>query len=496
MTAPPRPESPAESPVDVALRTGRAAIDLPISILRATVGSFHPRHLPPLLRATYARELVSWLFLPFMLGAIEGGTIAIVVKKAFTGAVDPWALNLAVTILTAAPNFANLTSFLWSAAARGRPKVPFISALQVATSILVALVAAMPMSAAGLWGAVILIGLARTTWTGVITLRTAVWRNNYPKANRATVAGRMATVQSIVLATAGWIVGFAMDANPASFRVAFPMLAAVGLYGNQIYRKVRLRGQKRLARAELQGRAGPSFTLHPVSMGRALVRSGREMWTTLDEDRHYRQFMWWMSVFGFGNLMLFAPLAIYLNDRFEVSYLRGILINTIIPLAVMPLAIPMWARLLDRGHVIEFRAVHGWTFVAASACMWLGALADSLLLFEIASVILGLGFAGGVLAWNLGHHDFAPAHKDGQYMAVHVTLNGLRGLLAPIAAYVLYEWLAPQGHAAEVFLICTAVNIAGVLGFIRMRKELRLDRARRAAEAGEPATVPPAGEAR
>jgi hypothetical protein len=79
-------------------------------------------------------------------------------------------------------------------------------------------------------------------------------------------------------------------------------------------------------------------------------------------------------------------------------------------------------------------------------------------------------------------------------MAVHVTLNGLRGLLAPIAAYLLYEWLAPRGHAAEVFLVCTVVNVIGVLGFVRMRKELRRERARRAAEAGEPATVPAVGE--
>jgi len=477
------PEPPMPDPTALPPSPRRGVLGMPKAILRATVGSFHPSRLPPLLRATYARELVSWMFLPFMLGAIEGGTIAIVVKKAFTDAegIDAWTLNLAVTVLTAAPNFANLTSFLWSALARGRAKVPFISGLQIATSILVMLVAAMPLDAIGLWGTVLLICLARTTWTGVITLRTAVWRNNYPKANRATIAGKMATVQSLVLALAGWIVGFAMDLNPSSFRVAFPMLAAIGLFGNQIYRRVRLRGQKRLARAELQGRAGPSFTLHPVSMVRALGRSGREIWTTLAEDRLYRQFMWWMSVFGFGNLMLFAPLAIYLNDRFEVSYLGGILINTIIPLAVMPIAIPLWARRLDRGHVIEFRAVHGWTFVLASMCMWLGALFGALWLFALSSFLLGLGFAGGVLAWNLGHHDFAPAHKDGQYMAVHVTLNGIRGLLAPIASYLLYEWLAPRGQASMVFLVCTLVNVIGVLGFVRMRSQLRRERARLAA---------------
>ena len=46
------------------------------------------------------------------------------------------------------------------------------------------------------------LGLARTAWTGVITVRAAVWRNNYPNANRATIAGKLATVQSLFLAAA------------------------------------------------------------------------------------------------------------------------------------------------------------------------------------------------------------------------------------------------------------------------------------------------------
>ncbi len=428
-----------------------------------------------MLRATYARELLSWFFLPVMLGAIEGGTIAVVVKKSFTGVegIPESQLNLAVTLLTAAPNFANLTSFLWAGISRGRAKVPFIAGLQIATSILVGLIALAPQSAFGLWMVAILTILGRTCWTGVITLRAAVWRNNYPNANRATIAGRMATVQSIVLAIAGMAVGAAMDWNPASFHIVFPGLAIIGIVGNQIYRKVRLRGQRRLARAELAGRAGPSFTLSPVSLGFALVRALRGIWTTLEEDRLYRTFMWWMFIFGFGNLLYQAPLTIILSEEFDVSYTEGILINAIIPLAVMPFAIPLWAKLLDRTHVITFRAIHGWSFVTATAGLWLATLTHFFPLFYIASVFLGIGFGGGVLAWNLGHQHFAPAHRDGEYMSVHVTLNGIRGVMAPICAWWLIGVFKDfEMSSSWVFAVCVAVNVIGALGFVAMARDL------------------------
>ncbi len=456
------------------------------------VSSFHPRKLPPMLRATYARELVSWIFLPVMLGAIEGGTIAVVVKKSFSNVdgISPIALNIAIAILTAAPNFANLTSFIWAALARGRAKVPFISALQLATSILVGLIAFAPHNQFGLIMIATLVVLARTCWTGVITLRSAVWRNNYPSASRATIAGKMATMQSLMLAVAGWIVGEAMDWDSNSFHVVFPLLAFVGITGNQIYRKVRLRGQRRLARAELAGRAGPSFSLMPTSMLAAFIRSMREVATTLQDDKLYRGFMGWMFVFGFGNLMYIAPLTIVLSDQFHVSYAEGIMITTTIPLIVMPIAIPLWAKLLDRTHIIHFRAIHGWTFVAGTLAMWLATYLPAFWLFYVSSVLLGVGFAGGILAWNLGHQHFAPAHKDGQYMAVHVTLNGLRGVIAPIVALWIFEWTRRKElDTSIVFAICVAVNSIGVLGFMAMGRSLR--RAEQLVAGGDPALALP-----
>ena len=194
------------------------------------------------------------------------------------------------------------------------------------------------------------------------------------------------------------------------------------------------------------------------------------MVTLLREDRLYARFMWWMSVFGFGNLMLMAPMTYVVTDEFKLDYTQGILVNAIIPLLVMPFAIPLWARFMDATHIIHFRSFHGWSFVLASVAVTLASYLHSIELLYAGAFLLGIGYAGGTLAWNLGHQDFASAERDADYMAVHVTLNGIRGILAPITAWALHQWLAPRGHAPLVLVICTVVNAIGVLGFMSMRK--------------------------
>src|SRR5262245_19094948 len=172
-----------------------------------------------MLRANYGRELLAWWFLPMMLGAIEGGVISVIVKKSFASveSISPAQLNLAVAAVTAAPSLANITSFVWASITHGRAKIRFITWLQVATAGFVAAIALAPRS---LWGLALLTLAtygARTCWTGVILIRTAVWRNNYPRADRARIAGRLASVQAIVLCIVAFLLGLAMDYSEQSF---------------------------------------------------------------------------------------------------------------------------------------------------------------------------------------------------------------------------------------------------------------------------------------
>ncbi len=418
-------------------------------------------------RPAYVNEIMSWWFLPFFLGAIEGGTLGVVVKKTFTGVegIGPVELNLAVALVTAAPNVANLTSFAFAAHAQGKPKVAYIATLQTFTAVFVAAIAAMPEQRWGLWTLCVLATLARITWTGVITLRSAVWRANYPREIRAKIAGNMATVQSLVLALCGWAIGAAMDFSSTSFHILFPALAVLGIAGNILWRRVPMRGEGRMLRAEQTAprRSGPQ--MNPASVMRVLK-----------QDPPFARFMLWMSVFGLGNLMVSAPLAIVLEEELNATYAQGILVTTVIPLLVMPLAIPFWARRLDRSHVVDFRAVHAWSFVIAAALVFVGAIAHSMAVFYVSGIFLGIGFAGGSLAWNIGHQDFAPPERDAEYMGVHVTLNGMRGLVAPFLAVGLYEWLKDLHAAPWAFFVCFLVNAVGAWGFVRLRRDRKRHR--------------------
>lgn len=433
--------------------------------VRSAIASFHPRSLPPMLRASYGRELVAWWFLPIMLGAIEGGVISVIVKKAFAGlsSISEGQLNFAVAAVTAAPSLANITSFMWASATHGRSKIKFITWLQITTAVCVAAVALAPRNLFGLVLLTAAVYAARICWTGVILIRTAVWRNNYPRADRTRIAGKLASVQAVVLCIVAFLLGLAMDWDDESFHWLFPLAALGGLVGTTIYSKVRLRGQKRLARAERAGAQIEQPSMNPLSV-----------WRVLAGDPLYRRFMITMFVFGLGNIMLIAPLAIILQEVFQLGYWPSILITSAIPDITMPLAIPIWARLLNRCHVVQFRSMHAWAYVSASLGMLVAVTTGHAWVLFFTAVLVGIADGGGVLAWNLGHNDFAKDHNASQYMGVHVTLTGIRGLIAPFLGVGIYQLLEQwqPGYGVWTFAPCLFLNLLGAIGFGLMWKQM------------------------
>ena len=436
----------------------------PIRIVVMIVSTFHPRTLPPMLRRNYGRELAAWAFLPIMLGGIQGGAMGVVLKKTFAGipGLPEAGLDLAVAAIAASTAIGNLTSGAWATAANGRRKVPFLSGLMLATSGCVACMAFTPRTAFGAWMLVGLVVLGWIFWSAVVTIRTSVWRANYPDANRTRITGRLATVQVLVMAAGGFIIGWSLDQSVESIRILFPVIAGFGVAGAILYGGVRLRGQNRLARAERQGHRSERPAINPISVLRVL-----------GEDRRYAGYMACMMLFGTGNLMISPTLVIILEDEFDTSYQTGILITTVVPLVVMPFAIPVWARLLDRLHVISFRAIHSWSFVLASAVFLVATEYHLLPLLFVASALLGIGFGGGMLAWNLGHQHFAPPHRDSQYMSVHVMLTGLRGLIAPFLGVAIFTALAARGHPGMIYAVTLGLNIAGAIGFLVLRAKYK-----------------------
>jgi len=416
-----------------------------------------------LVEAIYARELWPWTLLGFASGLVEGGTVAVLVKKGFAGLVAPHWVDFAVALVSGAPALANISSFAWANLAHGRARVGVLAGLQGAFAVSVGLIALAPFAPSGLVLTIVMVIIARVLWAGILTVRAAVWSANYPRHVMARITGRIVTAGSLGVAAVALLAGWILDLHTAAARWLYLLAALCGLLAALRYRAVRVRREYRLLAAEAgSGAASGAFSL---SMLRQILR----------EDPSFRSYMFWLSLYGSGNLMMNAQLVVLFTDRLHLASLTQILLLTVVPLMLTPVFLPLWARLFDRGHIIEYRSRQCWALVGAIAILTLAVMLRVPALLWPGAVLVGVSYAGANLGWNLGHNDFASLGRTQHYMGVHVTLTGVRGLIAPpvgMACYELLEWQRAGWGAAAMLLPLGLVTI-GAIGFLRMRRDVR-----------------------
>jgi len=196
-----------------------------------------------------------------------------------------------------------------------------------------------------------------------------------------------------------------------------------------------------------------------------------------------------LFLLGISNVAAVPVFIIALDDAFILNYTPALLLTHVIPVLLPVLVIPLWARILDRVHIVQFRTYHSWFFIVANVLMALGFAAESMTLLTIARVVLGIAFGGGMLAWNLGHHDFAKRELASVYMGIHATLTGVRGAIGPFIGVLLYAGLTlpawtgvdsktmPQvftsGIGGWTFMVFAASGGVGAILFSRLLRDMR-----------------------
>ncbi len=403
-------------------------------------------------------ERRAWTLIYVCLGVIEGGTAAVMVRALFMGSAPGMLVDVVLAMVSAAPAWSNLASLVFARRVQGQPKIGFLQPLLLAMTACVAALALLPASGVGLLSFLLLYGVARILWCGVDTVRAVLWSANFPRRLRARITGRIAVNTSIALATGGLVLGWLLERGEPWFRVWIVAAACCGLVGSIAFRRFRVRHEGALLAAERARLVdGASFSLAGV----------REL---LARDAAFRRYMYAMSLFGAGNLTLIPILVICFDEVLHLPSFWQIAVTTAVPVLVIPFAIQPWAAYLDRHHVIAFRSVHGWVLVAAAILLVAAILLHVPFLLWPGALLLGVSLAAGSLGWSLGHNDFAPRGEETRYMALHVSLTGLRGLLAPplvVAAYHGLEYLR-DGLGPWALLLPLALIVAGAQEFTAM----------------------------
>jgi hypothetical protein len=411
----------------------------------------------------FRREIIPWGLLGLTLGLVEGATAAVLIKKGFANAAAPWAVNLAVGLVSGAPALSNVVSFVWANIAHGRSRVQLLVALQAAFALIVGLIGIAPRAAGGLLFAVLSILAARIVWAGVLTIRAAVWTANYPRNAQGKFTGRIVVVGSLAMAAAAALASLALEQAAIDARWLFGAAAAAGLAAAWLYRNMPVRREFALLAEE------------NAAVERSEAFSLGMLLEILRTDRSFREYMFWMGVYGGGNLMLTSQLVVLFTDYLQLPASTQILMLSVVPFVTMPLFVPMWARLFDSGHIVEYRAKQGWVLAIAVFVIALATFMKWLPLLWLGAFLVGVSYAGANLGWNLGHNDFAALGRAQHYMGVHVTLTGVRGAIAPPVGILIYQALEyfGRGWGRWSLVLPVLLTMLGAYGFTRMRAQMR-----------------------
>jgi MFS family permease len=168
-----------------------------------------------------------------------------------------------------------------------------------------------------------------------------------------------------------------------------------------------------------------------------------------------RTLICWMFM-GFANLMMLPLRVEYLaNPKYNLQLTVGMiaLLTSVIPNLARLVLSPVWGWLFDHMNFFALRVTLNLGFAVGILTFFMSHTLPGMIL---GAVIFGISNAGGDVAWSLWVTKFAPPGRVADYMSVHTFFTGVRGVLAPVAAFTLVqrvplEWLA-TANAALIIL--------------------------------------------
>lgn len=441
------------------------------------------RHQPYMLRLNYHHEMWSAMTYPLAAALAEGAFAAIVASKYFN------ASGTVIAVLTAAPMFGNIVALLWAELSRNRQKVWFVNLLQlgvIAGIASVALTALISDKVIGSWVFAMLIILVRVFAAGIVTVRSTIWRYNYPRHLRGQIVARINMIATAVLALTTFVGSRWLDSNPNAYIWLYLIAAGMGLVGVWQFSHIRVRRERTMlrdahllaARPESLAQTEEANVLnYAPRLHQGIVSTVRRAFGVLKADRRFREYQRWQMIAGFSFMMLQPPLVFLVSRELtdpRSDYTLATVVLQIVPLVTTILTLPLWAPLFDRTILSKFRVIQGVCWLAAQSTILLGAYWMSLPTIIVAQVMIGLSISAGNLVWNLGHNEFATPENSGDYMAVHVMLTGMRGFIAPFVGVYLFEYLRQHDMGYALFVLSVLMNLIAWLGYVSMyRRDLK-----------------------
>jgi MFS family permease len=359
------------------------------------------------------------------------------------GSPDPYWRDWQTTLITAAVPIFMVLSIFWN---------DLLHRLRLGRYLLVFwLVAVFPLGCVALahnyWQLLACHVIATAGLGGQSPLNGKLLKHFYSDAVRGRVYALLNVVMLATAVAAVYVVGAWMERDPDAFRVYFPCAALVQLGGVGILLGLaRLTGITHEPQAELR------------ASWAALARPVLHMGATLRADRTFLRFERAFMTYGAAYMLCDALLPVLATAQLGLRYEDYAHSTQVVTKLVMLATMLPIGWLHDRIGPVR---TSGLAFTVLALYPVLLGTAGGAFGVALASIPYGLGMAGVQMGWMLGPVRLAgTAEQVPQYVAIHATLVGIRGLVFQGLGMLLYKltgsFIPPLALATVAFIWAAA----------------------------------------
>jgi len=410
------------------------------------------RDLPRATRLSFSREITATLPIAVVTAVMGAGFCGFVARKGL-GMSDGFLAILMASNMLGLMVTGPLIGFF-----HNTPKIVIIKRLILFASVLLCSILYLKADHLspylGSCFFVVLTALIQTAIALVASLRTTLWRTNYPDGDRAKLVVIYMLMVALVNSGSIFFFSYLMDRWNISFHWIYFISGLFGVCGALLFTRIRIRRESSVLR-KINEEPNP-----PVRLFAGLAM--------LKRDKPFRLYMILQMFNGLSVLMVEVVLVIILADTFQADWIEGGAALTAIPLLFMGLAAPVWSRYFDRHNIFKVRFFSTLAWAISRLTLMTAVTLGSLPLVLISRVFSGIAMGGGQLAWRLGHMEFAPKDEDSLYMGAHISLTGIRGIVAPFLGIALYNLMG----AVWLFALTSVSLILIALAFHLMPRFL------------------------
>jgi len=167
-----------------------------------------------------------------------------------------------------------------------------------------------------------------------------------------------------------------------------------------------------------EGKESPDFSAETIAVA--------DIWKTNEESEGFFWLNLTVTIFGFGNLLVYGVLPTFLVEKYNIS---NTALGNLTSLTNLMLVISY--ALIGRFVISRGGAYRGLclAMTAGVLCPWLFYLAPSINLLSIPYALNGIMYAGFELSWFNLVLSLAPEGRLAAYSSVYTFILGLRGIL-------------------------------------------------------------------